>query len=48
VTFDNGRYKCGAFSTSNDTLDDFRRLPQRYAGGISADRTDLLAQILKL
>lgn len=47
VTFASGPYKGGAFSTSIDSMKDFRRLPKGYAGGISTDRIDVLAQILK-
>jgi glycerophosphoryl diester phosphodiesterase len=47
VTFASGRYTGGAFSTSIDSMADFRSLPKDYAGGISTDRIDVLAQILK-
>jgi glycerophosphoryl diester phosphodiesterase len=46
-TFVSGRYSGGPFSTSIDSMQDFRSLPKGYAGGISTDRIDVLAQILK-
>jgi glycerophosphoryl diester phosphodiesterase len=46
VTFASGRYSGGSHSTGIDTMDDFHRLPKGYAGGISTDRIDVLAQIL--
>ena len=47
VSFASGRYTGGSFSTSVDSMNDFRRLPKGYAGGISTDRIDVLSQILK-
>ena len=47
LTFASGRYTGGPFSTSIDSMKDFRSLPKGYAGGISTDRIDVLAQILK-
>jgi glycerophosphoryl diester phosphodiesterase len=47
VTFASGAYTGGQFSTGIDSMDDFRRLPKGYAGGISTDRIEVLAQILK-
>lgn len=47
ITFASGRYTGGRFSTSIDSMEDFRSLPKGYAGGISTDRIDVLAQILK-
>jgi glycerophosphoryl diester phosphodiesterase len=46
-TFVSGRYTGGPFSTSIDSMQDFRSLPKGYSGGISTDRMDVLAQILK-
>jgi glycerophosphoryl diester phosphodiesterase len=46
VTFASGPYKGGRFSTGIDSMEDFHRLPKGYAGGISTDRIEVLAQIL--
>jgi glycerophosphoryl diester phosphodiesterase len=47
VTFVSGRYTGGPFSTGIDSMEDFRNLPKGWSGGISTDRIEILAKILK-